>query len=107
MIDLSSLDGTTGFRLDGTAATDVSGRAVSGAGDVNGDGFDDLIVGADLADPNGNSGAGSSYIVLFGRSSAFASVIALSSLDGGRAVFGWTARWLRTSPAFRSAAPAT
>ena len=64
-IDLSSLDGTTGFRLDGEAADDRSGFSVSDAGDVNGDGFDDLIVGAYGADPNGNSSAGSSY-VLFG-----------------------------------------
>ena len=81
VIDLSSLDGTTGFRLDGTAASDLSGRAVSSAGDVDGDGFDDLIVAADLADPNGTSAAGSSH-VLFGRSGGFASVIDLSSLDG-------------------------
>ena len=80
VIDLSSLDGTTGFRLDGVATDDLSGTSVSGAGDVNGDGFDDLIVGAKWADPNG-SASGSSY-VLFGRSSGFASVIDLSSLDG-------------------------
>ena len=53
-INLSSLNGSNGFRLDGVAAGDDSGRSVSNAGDVNGDGFDDLIVGADKADPNGN-----------------------------------------------------
>ena len=80
-ISFSTLDGTTGFRLDGTAASDFSGRSVSGAGDVNGDGFDDLIIGAEGADPNGNSFAGSSY-VLFGRSGGFASVLNLSTLNG-------------------------
>jgi hypothetical protein len=45
-INLSTLDGTNGFRLDGVAADDRSGFSVSSAGDVNGDGFDDLIVGA-------------------------------------------------------------
>ena len=79
-IDLGSLDGTTGFRLDGVAASDFSGGSVGEAGDVNGDGFDDLIVGARGADPNGNSGAGSSYVV-FGRSK-FSSVINLSTLNG-------------------------
>src|SRR5262249_33357925 len=47
----------------GTGNTaDVS---VSAAGDVNGDGFDDLIVGAPGAYPNGNALAGGAY-VLFG-----------------------------------------
>ena len=79
-INLSTLDGTTGFRLDGVDADDRSGRSVSGVGDVNGDGFDDLVIGAFLADPNGLN-SGSSY-VLFGNSDAFASTISLSMLDG-------------------------
>ena len=49
-LDLSALDGSNGFRLDGIDAYDYSGRSVAGAGDVNGDGFDDLIVGAPGAD---------------------------------------------------------
>jgi hypothetical protein len=82
-IDLSSLDGTNGFRLDGIDAYDAdgSGKSVSSAGDVNGDGFDDLIVGAVSADPGGRNGAGESYVV-FGKSGGFTSSIDLSSLDG-------------------------
>ncbi len=60
---LSALDGTNGFKLYGEAANDVSGKSVSAAGDVNSDGVDDLIVGADLADPNGNNQSGRSYVV--------------------------------------------
>ncbi|SFF29793.1 FG-GAP repeat-containing protein, partial [Nitrosomonas sp. Nm166] len=67
-LNLSSLDGSNGFRLDGVAAGDVSGGSVSSAGDVNGDGFDDVIIGAPFADQNDVAGAGSSYVV-FGRSS--------------------------------------
>ena len=59
-IDLSSLDGTTGFKLSGVAAGDQSGFSVTSAGDVNGDGFADVIVGAPIAAPNGNKNGGGS-----------------------------------------------
>ena len=45
-IDLSGLNGSNGFKLNGVAAYDYSGLSVASAGDVNGDGFADLIVGA-------------------------------------------------------------
>lgn len=77
---LSSLNGSNGFRLDGENAGDFSGRSVSAAGDVNGDGFDDVIVGANEADPNGDS-SGSSYVV-FGSASGFSASIDLSTLNG-------------------------
>ncbi|MGH2669506.1 MAG: integrin alpha [bacterium] len=60
-ISLGDLDGTDGFKLSGVAAFDQSGRAVSTAGDVNGDGIDDLLIGAPGA-PNGNF-SGASYVV--------------------------------------------
>jgi hypothetical protein len=81
IIQLSSLNGSTGFRIDGIAANDQSGISVSGAGDVNGDGFDDLVIGARYADPGGVSNAGQTYVV-FGKSGGFSSVIGLSSLNG-------------------------
>ena len=62
---LATLDGTNGFKVNGEAAFDNSGFSVAGAGDINGDGFDDLIIGSFYNDVNGaNSGA--SYIV-YGR----------------------------------------
>ena len=79
-LNLSTLDGSNGFRLDGEAANDDSGGSVSGAGDINGDGFDDLIIGADDADPNGTS-SGSSYVV-FGRQGGFGAILNLATLDG-------------------------
>ena len=84
VIELSSLDGDNGFLLAGIDGFDYSGRSVSWAGDVNGDGFEDVIVGADEADggpTDPNDSAGESYVV-FGQASGFASVIELSSLDG-------------------------
>ncbi|BBL74641.1 beta strand repeat-containing protein [Methylomagnum ishizawai] len=79
-LDLSTLNGTNGFRLDGAAADDQSGLSVSAAGDVNGDGYADLIVGADGADPHGSK-SGSSYVV-FGKASGFAASLDLSTLNG-------------------------
>jgi FG-GAP repeat len=38
--------GSVRFRLDGEGAFESSGFSVSSAGDVNGDGFDDIIIGA-------------------------------------------------------------
>jgi hypothetical protein len=66
-IDLANL-GTLGVIIRGAESNDRSGRAVSSAGDVNGDGFDDLLIGAYNADAAGNAqyGAGDSYVV-FGR----------------------------------------
>ncbi|MBY0475161.1 MAG: hypothetical protein K2Q13_08900 [Nitrosomonas sp.] len=80
-LDLSSLDGNNGFRLDGAAGFDFSGSSVSNAGDVNGDGFADVIIGAGGADPNGIDAAGSSYVV-FGKAAGFDATLNLSSLDG-------------------------
>jgi hypothetical protein len=80
-LSLSSLNGSNGFRIDGIAAFDRSGSSVSSAGDINGDGIDDLIIGAPFADVNGNNFAGQSYIV-FGRSTSFALTLNLANLNG-------------------------
>lgn len=77
---LSALNGTTGFRIDGGAAGDVFGASVSAAGDVNGDGFADVIVGANLADPAAGLSAGRAYVI-YGKAS-FASSFSINSLDG-------------------------
>ncbi len=83
-MNLSELDGSNGFRLDGVAIGDGSGGSVSTAGDVNGDGFDDLIIGASGADPNGDR-SGSSYVV-FGKASGFDAEMELSDLDSSNSV---------------------
>lgn len=70
-INLATLTGSTGFRLIGEQGNDFSGSAVSGAGDVNGDGYDDVLVGANRADGplgSGISNSGAAYVV-YGRAS--------------------------------------
>ncbi|MCX7418014.1 MAG: integrin alpha [Planctomycetia bacterium] len=78
--NLSSLTGANGFKISGEAADDYSGVSVSGAGDINGDGFDDLIVGATQNGPNGLA-FGASYVI-FGRRMGFGENLNLSNLTG-------------------------
>ncbi|HEV2746121.1 MAG TPA: hypothetical protein VGW34_02340 [Allosphingosinicella sp.] len=77
---LAGLDGSNGFRIDG-AAGDTSGYSVDGAGDFNGDGFDDMLIGAWRAAPGGDFFAGASYVV-FGSGDPFAATMDLADLDG-------------------------
>ncbi|MBI4603551.1 MAG: FG-GAP repeat protein, partial [Planctomycetes bacterium] len=55
--------GRGGFAIQGIAAGDGSGRSVSGAGDVNGDGFPDLLVAAALQEGRYPSFSGAAYVV--------------------------------------------
>ena len=62
-LSLSDLGGVlAGAKFNGIAGLDRSGGSVSSAGDVNGDGLDDLLIGAYYADAGG-SHRGASYLV--------------------------------------------
>ncbi len=78
-VDLTNLTIANGFIIRGDAAGDHAGWSVSGAGDVNGDGIADVIVGAPLGDDGGGN-AGEAYVV-FGRAAGFGtSVVDLTAL---------------------------
>jgi hypothetical protein len=93
--DVADLDGGNGFRIAGLDHAGFLGVSVASAGDLNGDGYDDVVVSA----PGADSGRGEVYVV-FGRASGFAAEIDLSTLDGsngfkvdGSAIgnnFGWS-----------------
>ena len=80
VINLDSLSGSAGFKIIGAQAGDFAGY-VSSAGDVNGDGFGDLLIGATGVDAPGQDDAGAAYLV-FGRASGFGDVLDLGSLNG-------------------------
>ena len=69
VIQLADLNGQNGFKLDGEMSGDQSGVSVSTAGDINKDGYDDLMIGA-WGYP-GNNRIGRSYVV-FGGSNGVA-----------------------------------
>lgn len=73
VIDVSNgLDASLGFRIEGFEEHSYSGYSVSGAGDFNGDGIDDLLIS-----DSGSDGA----FVVFGRSN-FGALLSLSEIDG-------------------------
>lgn len=69
VIDLTNLSREQGFIIQGDASDDRAGGSVSDAGDINGDGFDDLVIGASSGDDGGEN-AGEAYIV-FGFGAGF------------------------------------
>jgi hypothetical protein len=71
-IDLGTLSASQGFPIRGAASSDTAGMSVSGAGDINGDGFADIIIGAP-GSHLGGAGAGSAYVV-FGKAGGFGTI---------------------------------
>ena len=80
IFNLSSLNGSGGFKLDGEDGGDLSGVSVSAAGDINGDGYADLVIGADGYPGNVNKGR--SYVVFGGPGVGRSGDLQLSSLNG-------------------------
>jgi hypothetical protein len=76
--DINLSTAVASFR--GEDGSDVAGTTVAGAGDVNGDGFDDLLIGAKGDEEGGGSNCGQTYLI-FGKSSGWAKDTDLSKAD--------------------------
>jgi len=79
-LDVANLDGTDGFVIAGIAPADATGYGFESAGDVNGDGRSDLILGALAADPSGHADAGEAYVI-FGQH-RWDATLDVADLDG-------------------------
>jgi hypothetical protein len=84
--------GTGGFVMNGQSATDYSGQSIGPAGDVNGDGIADLLIGA-TDNPSGPAGAksGRTYVVFGSTSTAAINLSAVAAGVGGFAINGQSA----------------
>ena len=71
-------DGSEGIAFYGHNEGDTSSRVID-SGDINGDGLDDLVIGAFRADPGGVNSAGETY-VFYGRTTGFPAVFELANL---------------------------
>ena len=78
------MNGTNGFRVDGVVENAQLGTSLDGVGDVNGDGFDDILISAPRGElspfPNFVASPGYVYLI-YGKSGGFAASIAVDSLD--------------------------
>lgn len=89
-LDVSTFaSGEAGFRFIGKAAGDNTGTSVAGAGDINGDGKADILVGAFLADVSPRTNCGVVY-VLFGTVGPYSDITfaSFSSSLVGFYIFG-------------------
>ena len=75
-------NGVKGFTISGIGIEDNLGSAVSNAGDLNGDGIDDLILGAANASVDGKYTQEGQVYVVFGRQGSFGNQFNLNNLNG-------------------------
>ena len=66
MIPLANLNGINGFKILGGSPKQSNGYSVSAAGDINGDGYADMLIGEPQCGSGSPCGSGSSYVVFGG-----------------------------------------
>lgn len=87
--DLATLDGSRGYAIVGENGPggasdegDSLGRAVSGAGDVNRDGYDDVILGAPGTDALAGADAGRAYLIYGHAPDPGTPILEVADIDG-------------------------
>ncbi|MBS0351840.1 MAG: FG-GAP repeat protein, partial [Proteobacteria bacterium] len=78
VLPLASLNGRNGFKIDGENNGDHCGVSVSSAGDINVDGYTDLLIGAEAH----NNWVGRSYVVFGGPGIGSSGILNLADLNG-------------------------
>ena len=88
-ININNLDGNNGFQIDGDAVKAQTGHDVRGAGDINGDGIQDFLVGSPNKAYNFNAAYGNergnfpgNVFVVFGKGNNFLPNLDTALLDG-------------------------
>ncbi len=85
-LEIDKLDGSNGFYVRGVSFGQpvnewtAFGSALAAAGDVNGDGIDDFIIGAWAAEENG-ANSGQAYVI-YGDTNGFGTEFSVADLDG-------------------------
>ncbi|MDX1589453.1 MAG: Ig-like domain-containing protein [Oleiphilaceae bacterium] len=87
---MNNFSSSDGFRVQGFEAGDYFGRSLGSGGDINGDGFEDFVIGVSLSDINAGD-AGAAYVI-FGKAGATRADLAVDALasDDGFLIHGAT-----------------
>ncbi len=78
LLDLESLDGVRGFKIEGPPTYAHAGARIAGVGDFNADGIDDMAISASSL---GADYEGAVYVI-FGNCDGFPATLSVTELDG-------------------------
>ena len=90
-IDLLNLKPSEGILIKSVNSYDKLGYSVSSAGDVNNDGYDDIIISSPLASPLSRTNAGSVYIIYGNEIMQDLSLSSSQEIDSVRMIYGSSA----------------